>query len=186
MGLSSIEQLSLRAAIPVPAPPSPRCSDATLLWGHPEHLFRASMSPLCPAPGRDPHVKGRKGTVSELALPPLEPHPAVTAAFVPDVAGTAGAAQHGNYSLPRPVPSWDGCFPHDRMLSKAPHPRLSRSQTAQPKKHAGKTAWRAGEGSSGSCAHQGSAAGKRSWAQERAKYHQTPLTAPTGSLSSQL
>lgn len=36
MGLSSIGQLSLRVAIPVPAPLPPRCGDTPLLWGHPE------------------------------------------------------------------------------------------------------------------------------------------------------
>lgn len=151
MGLFSIGQFSLHVAIPVPAPLSPRCSGATQLWSHPEPApLCISSEPLCPRswPGPPRRGAGRGRCQSWLCLP-CSPIHAATAAFVPDVAGTAGAAQHGNYSLPRPVPSRDGCFPHDRMLSKAPHPGLSRVQSAQPKKGAGKSVWRTGEGSSG-------------------------------------
>lgn len=98
------------------------------------------LAPLCPAPGWHPMPRGRKRTVSGLALPPWSPIHAGTATFIPDVAGTAGAARHGNYSLPHPVPSRDGCFPHDKMLSKAPQPGLS---SFQPQKGSGKAAGRA-------------------------------------------
>lgn len=90
-----------------------------------------------------------------------------------------GAAQHGNYSLPRPVPGRDGCFPHDRMLSKAPHPALSRSQPAQPKRAQGKLPGEQARGAAGL-----RPPGQRCWklsqrAQERAKGHQILLTVPS-------
>lgn len=186
MGLSSIGQLCLHVAIPVPAPLSPGCSDATLLWGRPElGPIRISSEPanIQPEPcalllaGTPSQGAGRGRCQGWLCLP-WSPIRAVTAAFIPDVAGTAGAARHGNYSLPRPVPSRDGCFPHDRMLSKAPHPGLSRSQ---PQKGAGKAAGRA----AGLCPPA-----QRCWkvpeGSERAKRHQIPLTASAGALRSQL